>query len=170
MDWQKIDKLKSQSNDLKQQGRYQAALELRLEVQRLLRELGSPPNEMALNLNYMAILAAHAGNLDQAERAARECLAVFRPVRSPGKGGYLKLCDRCPDEKLGTYYEVLAWVLAERRQFEEAQASAECSLDYFMRSGLHEDGDDFIRGRKCILLRIRNRDTLPYFQSYPAQS
>jgi tetratricopeptide (TPR) repeat protein len=165
MDWLKVRELQSRGFNFKAAGRFQKAVDVFREVQRILDESLATAEQRSSNLNYIAFLALCAGDLDKAEQAARECLAIYQPfvvsdqnIRTISVPG-----DPHPTESLGTYYGALACVLAERRKFEEAEPYAERSLEYFLASGIHKEGDPFILSQRAILSRIHNRDTRPYF-------
>jgi tetratricopeptide (TPR) repeat protein len=165
MDWNRIRDLKSRGFDLKDQERYQDAIKSFRDVQGILDEEHASPKRKAMNLNYIAFLAYLARDLEQAEQAARDYLTTYEPFLSPGQDirSVSIPDDPHPAESLGTYYGMLAGILAERRKFEEAEPYAERSLECFLASGIHNDNSPFILSRKGILSRIRNRDTNPYF-------
>lgn len=140
--------LEEEAQRLKGAYDYSGALQARLKLEQLHRQFNEPPVQQSKNLNFIAFLGVHTRNLDEAERAARLCLELYRAVAEK------------KDEKLATYIMMLAAVLAENRKFEEAVIFGEEAVALFARN--HGDNDSFVQYRKRDVERMRNKDTRPY--------
>ena len=141
--------LERRAQDLKSGPRdYAGALRLRLELERLQQDDGATLVEKAGNLNQIAHVAVHAGRLAEAERAARQCVAIYRPLTT----------DR--DERLATYLMMLSCVLAEGGQFEEAARVGEEAVAIFVLN--HGEQDDFVAARWRDIGRMRASEPRPY--------
>jgi hypothetical protein len=127
---------------------YAGALRVRLELEDWHARSGAGVHERTRNLNQLALLAVHAGVLGEAERAARECVELYRPIAT----------ER--DERLATYVMMLSAVLAEARNFEEAVVHGERAVEMF--AAHHGAQDSFVLYRKRDVDRMRAGDTGPY--------
>jgi 2'-5' RNA ligase len=144
-----LAEIRKQAEDLKRARKFAEALQLRLELEGLYEQEGVNTLQQSLNLNWIAFLGVHSGNLAEAERAARKCLEVYCPTAS--------VHDQ---ETLATYHMMLSCVLAELRKFEEAVAEGEQALVLF--SHFHGEGDSFVQFRKMDIERMRKKDSAPY--------
>jgi tetratricopeptide (TPR) repeat protein len=140
--------IKKQAEELKLSGKYSDALRLRLALEQLYEQRGFSAVEQSLNLNWIAFLSVHSDNLDEAERAARKCIAVYRPVSAN------------QDETLATYLMMLSLVLAEKRDFDEAIVYGEQAVAIF--ANIHSDASNFVKARKADITRMRNKTLQPY--------
>ena len=130
--------------------KYADALRLRLEIEQRKDQTQTGPAEQAKNLNWIAFLAVCAGDLEEAERAAKKCLEVYRIASSE------------KNEKYATYVMMLAMVLAESGKFDEAIAHGEEAVALF--SQLHDEGDSFVEFRKHDIQRMRAKELPPYLE------
>jgi hypothetical protein len=143
------DDLERQAQELKCVHRdYAGALRLRLELERLHGQTGGSVTRQARNLNMMARVAVHAGAFGEAERAARKCLELYRPLAIGS------------DERLATYLMMLAVVLAEAGKFGEAVVHGERAVAIFTAN--HGERDSFVADRRRDIERMRAEDTPPY--------
>jgi hypothetical protein len=147
--WSSLPELKEQAQRLKRAGRNSDALFLRLELEQRQSEASMAARERACNLNVIANLAVRTDRFSIAERAARRCLEVYAPIA------------RELDPALATYTGMLAAVLAEARQFDEAVEYGERAIRLFTESG-HDAR--FLDYRKADIARMRNRDAQPYIE------
>jgi tetratricopeptide (TPR) repeat protein len=145
---QDLADIKSEAGRLKMKGRFVDALRLRLQLEELYERHAIGAVEQSLNLNWIASLAVRTGNLDEAERAARKCLEIYRPVAT----------DR--DNRLATYLCMLSAVLAERREFDEAVTRGEEAVVLFAQ--IHGENSSFVQYRRVDIDRMRRKDTRPY--------
>jgi tetratricopeptide (TPR) repeat protein len=141
--------LEKQARQLKQAGRYSDALLLRLEFERRQIEAETPNRDRARNLNWIAYLAVQTDRFSVAARAARKCLELYAPTATAN------------DPVLASYTFMLAAVLAEARQFDEAVAYGETAIRLFSESG-HDAA--FLEHRRADVARMRNGDTQPYLE------
>src|SRR4051794_28633029 len=111
--------LEREARELKASGKHGDALRLRQEIERGHDRDGVGPVERAVNLNYMAFLAVCVGDLDEAIRAARKCLEVYRTASTE------------KNEKCATYLMMLSCVLAESGKFDEAIRHGEEAVAVF---------------------------------------
>jgi hypothetical protein len=133
---------------LKMQRRFADALCLRLQLEQLYEQHGVGAKEQASNLNWIASLGVRAGNLEEAERVARKCVEIYRPVST----------ER--DQLLATYISMLSAVLAEKREFDEAVTHGDEAVALFAR--ILGENDSFVQYRRMDVERMRRRDTGPY--------
>lgn len=141
---------KTQAEELKQQHKYADALRLRLELERLYEREDAGPVEQSLNLNWIAFLGVHSRDLAEAERAARKCVEIYRPVATHR------------DQHLATYLFMLATVLAEKREFDEAIVPGEEALALFAQ--FLGESNSFVQYRRKDIERMRQKDTQPYVE------
>lgn len=136
--------LREQAIRLNLEGDRAGALRLRLELEQRLQELGATVGEQTSNFNWIAFFAVCTGDLGEAERAAKECVELYRP----------RAGDR--DEKWATYLMMLADILAERGKFEDAVPHAEAAVAIFAAN--HGEDSAFVQGCRRDLRRMRSRD------------
>lgn len=130
-----------QAELLEQRGDHAAALSLLLKYEAAQSQTDRDPYEQAKSLNHIAYLAMLAKDLPQAERSARKCLEVFGPPATHR------------DEEYAAYLMMLASVLAEQQQFEQAIPLAEEALSHF--SNAFGEKSRFVQDRKKDLDRLR---------------
>jgi tetratricopeptide (TPR) repeat protein len=136
--------LQSEARRLKAVGDYAGALRLRLQLERLHADGGASAVEQAKNLNQLAHVAVHTGAVQEAERAARKCVELYRPIALEH------------DETLATYMMMLSVVLAIAGKFEEAVRYGEEALETFKLN--HGEHDSFVTDRKKDIERMRRRE------------
>ena len=140
--------LRRQASALKLAGDLAGALKLRLDLDELYQRYNDDIGKRAENLNYIAFLGLSTGQFDLAERAARESVAIYRPVASSS------------DEKLATFLFMLSCVLAERSTFLEAMVLGQEAIGIFRKN--HGETDSFVRSRELDLQRMRNGEVGEY--------
>lgn len=147
--------LKIRASQLKHTGQYDTALAIRLRLEQRQIEAEATVEDRALNLNWIAYLGVRCGNLKEAERAARQCLRTYGPIAAPD------------DPTLATYISMLAMVLAESSQFDDAICFAETAIDRFVQSG-HDAA--FVEARRYEVARMRRGEPGPYLERSPTTS
>lgn len=145
---EEMSTLERKAYALKDAGDYPGALALRLRLEQMQSQSDESPTVRALNLNYIAYLGVHTGNLIEAEAAARRCLEFYKPI------------EKADNERLATYLMMLASVLAEARKFEEAVIYGEQALKAFAYN--HKDNDRFLQDTRKRVERMRNKGAGPY--------
>lgn len=140
-----LQEMVRKATQLKLTGDYAGALSLRLELEQLHDKSNVSVEKRTANLNLIAFLAVHSGKLVEAERAARKCLGLYRPVTD------------AHNEKLSTYINMLACILAEEGRFEEAIANAEEAVVIF--SDNHGENSTFVQYRRRDIERMRTKNT-----------
>ena len=140
--------LRRQASALKAAGDITGALRLRLELDQLYQTDNANIYQRAENLNYIAYLGLCTGQFDLAELAARESVAIYRPVAANS------------DEKLATFLFMLSSILAERQKFLEAMVLGQEAIGIFRKN--HGDNDSFVRSCELDLQRMSNREVREY--------
>jgi len=140
--------LEKEAQDLKEAGDYFGALRLRLKLEQKHQQINECQTQQSRNLNYIAFLAIHTGNVNEAERAARRCLELYRPIA------------KTHDEKLATYVMMLACVLAESRKFEEAVTIGEEGVAMYAK--ILGKSNSYVQDCEKRIERMRHNDTRPY--------
>jgi hypothetical protein len=146
-----LSELEVQARDLKNADRYSEAFAVRLRLEQLHVEGNSPVRDQIGNLNWLAYLGVHTGNLADAERAARKCLDLYRAVAGAA------------DEKLATYTMMLSAVLAEAGKFSEAARTGDVAVELFVASG-HDA--EFVQQRRADVTRMRRGEPTRYLDRF----
>lgn len=147
-----LDAIDCRARDFKFYGRFEEALCARLTLEKAYERSGTERTFQAANLNWIACLAMQLNRRSTAERAARKCVEIYSPICTPN------------DEKLATYYSMLAAVLAESLKFEEAVDFYKKSIDIFENN--HGSDSEFVRDRKSDLNDIRNHQIKYYIERH----
>ncbi len=144
--------LEEQASELKRQGDFFAAYVTRSELDRLYQESQVDEAERARNLSLIAFLAVQVEEQTEAERTARESLALYRGVAEPDQG------------KLALYTMILACVLAEAGKFDEAIAIGEEAIRIY--AAVYGADDEFVLDRKAAIQRMREGDRRSYLERF----
>lgn len=129
-------------------GRFSEALAIRQTLERVYDESSAEPIRQAKSLNMLAYLAACRGERSEAVRAAFKCLALYARVVEPNP------------HRLATYVMMLAYVLAEDRQFREAVVYGDEALMLFAR--LLGQDDTFVQDRARDVESMRRTEVREY--------
>ena len=135
--------IRLQASTAKHERRFRDALRLRVELDALLTSIDAPLAERCSNLNMMAFLGLQIGDYATAERAARSCVELYQCV------------DEKKSESWATYLSMLASVLAERGNFDEAVGFGESAFKQFALN--HSPNSEFLKYRSLALERMRSK-------------
>ncbi|MCA9069941.1 MAG: tetratricopeptide repeat protein [Planctomycetaceae bacterium] len=148
-----LDAIDFKARENKSCGRFKEALQARRTLEKAYERYGADITTQVTNLNWIAYLAMQLDFLPEAERAARKCVEFYEPLATPY------------DEKLATYYSMLAAVLAESLLFSEAIKVYERAIAIF-ENKLGKDSD-YVKDRKRVLQDMRNGEIRHYIKRRP---
>jgi len=126
----RIGELLAQRSLLKGAGQFREAIPLQLEIIELLKEEGAASDCLAGAHNMASVLYLRSKLYSSAEWHGRQALA-------------LRCGDSAKDhEALGAYNHVMAQILANRYEFEEASRFGQAAIDEYAH--WHTPPDDFL--------------------------
>ena len=118
---QTADDIEASARQHKLTGDFATALELRLRLEQLIADCDA--DRRSKNYNWIAFLAVHTGDLQNAVRAARQSLELYSSLVVQ------------PDARLATYTFMLACALASAGHFEEAVAYGDRAVELYEKTG-----------------------------------
>ena len=142
---QTADDIEDSARQHKNAGDFANALELRLQLEQLIADCDA--DRRSKNYNWIAFLAVHTGDLQNAVHAARQSLEL-----------YSSLVDE-PDPRLATYTFMLACVLASAGQFDEAILHGDRGIELYEKTG---HNPNYVSYRRRDVARMRERESCVY--------
>lgn len=135
-----IERLQTLASSLKMEGDFAGALKVRLTLEGFYDENFVDTIQQVQNLNQIANLAIHLGELTEAQRSSRKSVALSVLLSEESKATCLML---------------LSCVLAESEEFKEATVYAERAIEIF--ESIFGAENDFVAYRKHDLNRMRQK-------------
>lgn len=135
-----IERLQTLASSLKMEGDFAGVLKVRQTLEGYYDENFVDTIQQVQNLNQIANLAIHLGELTEAQRSSRKSVALSVSL---------------PEESKATCLMLLSCVLAESEEFEEATVYAERAVEIF--ESIFGAESDFVAYRKYDLNRMRQK-------------